>query len=284
MQQPTNLPDQIHSVNDSGLFMIWLYNVPTWLFAFLTIAFFVVLALTGLFFIHRRINQGTFATLVDNGTVGWFFSGVTVLYGLLLGLLTVATWSNYTQATGLASQEAASIAVLYRNLAGYPLPQRVILQTQLQVYTQFIVQKSWPLQQRGFIHDGESEVLVRLQRQLMSFEPTTETTKIIHQEAIRTFNSLVELRRLRAESISGSVPGVIWYAVILGALLTLAFSYLFLVKDFWFHGLLVSLLAAVIGLLIFLIAALDHPYWGEVSVSAAAYQLVLDKVMHAALK
>jgi hypothetical protein len=43
--------------------------------------------------------------------------------------------------------------------------------------------------------------------------------------------------------------------------------------------LLVSLLGAVIGLLIFLIAALDHPYWGEVSVTPAAYELVLIKVM-----
>ncbi len=59
----------------------------------------------------------------------------------------------------------------------------------------------------------------------MGFEPTTETGKILHQEAIRTFNSLVELRRLRAESISGSVPGVIWYVVLLGALFRIAAAF-----------------------------------------------------------
>ena len=279
MTQPPNWPPLIYAVDDNGLFMIWLYNLPTWLFAFLTISGFMILALVGLLLIHRRLNAGTFATLIDNGTVGWFFSGVTVLYGLLLGLLTVATWTNYTQATGLVSQEAASLAVLYRDLAGYPLPQRSQLQTQLRTYTRFIIDQSWPLQRQGFIHDGESAELVRFQEPLMAFEPTTETGKIIHQESIRAFNSVVELRRLRAESISGSVPGVIWYVVLLGALLTLLFGYLFVVKAFWLHGVLVSLLAAVIGLLIFLIAALDHPYWGEVSVSPKAYELVLTKVM-----
>ena len=259
--------------------MLWLYNLPTWLFALLTVGFFVAMAMTGLLIIHRRINQGILAALIDNNTVGWFFSGVTVLYGLLLGLLTVATWSSYTQATGIASQEAATLAVLYRNLAGYPPPQRTQLQTQLRAYTHFIVYESWPLQRRGYIHDGESAALVRLQRPLMAFEPTTEGGKIIHAEAIRTFNALVELRRLRAESISGSVPGVIWYVVLVGGFLTLAFAYLFLVKHFWLHGLLISMLAGLIGLLIFLIAALDHPYWGEVSVSPSAYELVLEKVM-----
>jgi hypothetical protein len=269
----------IHAVHDKALSMLWLYELPSWLFSLLTMAFFVGLALAGLRLFHRRINQATFATLIDNGTVGWFFSGVTVLYGLLLGLLTVATWGNYTQATEVASQEAASIAVLYRDLSAYPLAQRVDLQHQLRDYTSFIVHQSWPLQKKGMIHDGESQQLIDLQTPLMAFEPTSEGQKIIHTEAIRAFNSLVELRRLRAESISGSVPGVIWYVVLLGGLVTLVFSYFFLVKSFWFHGLLVSLLGAVIGLLIFLIAALDHPYWGEVSVTPAAYELVITKVM-----
>lgn len=279
MQDAPSFSDQIHAVNDPTRFMLWLYDLPSWLFALLTIIFFVGFALLGLLFFHRRINQSRFATMIDNGTVGWFFSGVTVLYGLLLGLLTVATWTNYTQASGLASQEAASIAVLYRNVSAYPEPERKQLQHHLRDYTQFIIQQSWPLQRRGLLHDGESQLLLRLQNPLMSYEPITEGNKVIHQEAIRAFNSLVEFRRLRAESISGSVPVVIWYVVILGAFLTLTFSYLFIVKDIVFQGILISLLSAVIGLLIFLIAALDHPYWGEVSVSPTAYELVLEKVM-----
>ena len=260
-------------------FMLWLYDLPAWLFALLTMGFFVGISWVGLGLLHRRIHQASFATLIDNGTVGWFFSGVTVLYGLLLGLLTVATWGNYSRAAEVASQEAASIAVLYRDLAAYPPAQGRPLRILLRDYTRFIIHDSWPLQRRGMIHDGEAQRLVALQGPLMAYEPTSEGGKIIHAEAIRAFNSIVELRRLRAESISGSVPGVIWYVVLVGGLLTLLFSYLFLVESFWFHGVLVSLLGAVIGLLIFLIAALDHPYWGEVSVSAGAYELVLLKVM-----
>lgn len=272
-------PDTSHAANPDELFMLWLYDLPTWLFALIIIASFVFFGLLGLMLVHRRFNRSAQAALIDNGTVGWFFSGVTVLYGLLLGLLTVATWSNYTQATSIASQEAAAMAVLYRDVTAYPPQQRQLLREQLRQYTRFIIERSWPLQRRGFIHDGESARLEVLQNELLTINPTSQGEQIVHAEAVRAFNSLVELRRQRSESIGGSVPGVIWYVVLLGALLTIVFAYFFVVKEFWLHGWLVGMLSAVIGLLIFLIAALDHPYWGEVSVSPAAYQLVLDKVM-----
>jgi len=106
---------------------------------------------------------------------------------------------------------------------------------------------------------------------------------------LKSHQRLLKLNQFLRFAIVNKTPPLEWPGLLdnelrigtqLGAMLTLAFSYLFLVKDFWFHGLLISMLAAVIGLLIFLIAVLDHPYWGEVSVTPAAYQLVLDKVMH----
>ena len=45
------------------------------------------------------------------------------------------------------------------------------------------------------------------------------------------------------------------------------------------HALLTSLLASLIGLLVFLTAALDHPYRGTESIPATAYQLVLSGLM-----
>nr|WP_241738238.1 DUF4239 domain-containing protein [Hymenobacter polaris] len=103
--------------------------------------------------------------------------------------------------------------------------------------------------------------------------------QVLHGQAIETFNKLVELRRQRIESISVSVPGVLWAAVLIGALITIAFSYGFIVVSLRLHAVLTGLLALMVGVMVFVIAALDHPYLGEVSVSADAYQVVLDKVM-----
>ena len=171
------------------------------------------------------------------------------------------------------------MSVLYNDLSGYPQPQRGQLEEKLRQYTRFIVQRSWPAQRQGYINDGETAELRDFRNQFMAIEPRTEGDKLLHGEAIRAFNSVIEFRRLRAESISGSVPSIIWYVVMGGAILTLLFSYFFSIKAFWLHATLTGMLAAMIGLLIFLIAALDHPYRGEVSVTPEAYQIVLDKVM-----
>ena len=259
--------------------MVWLYNLPSWLLALLFVLVSVGLSWLSLLLIRRPLQRSAIAALIDNGTVGWFFSGVTILYGLLLGLLTVATWQNFTQASALASHEAAQLSVLYRDLGGYDPAQRLPLRAQLRRYTLHIVQHSWPHQRQGIIDDEESAEFLRLQNMLLNYGPDTAAHGLIHQQALQAFNNLAEVRRLRAEAISGGVPAVIWWVVLIGALLTLVFAGLFVMPSFWFHGLLNSLLGGMLGLLVFLIVALDHPYWGEVSVSTKAYELVLQKVM-----
>lgn len=268
-----------YSVDSSLQYMLWMYEMPTWLLALCIMGTTVLLSLVGLYFTHRRLHGSATAALIDNGTVGWFFSGVTVLYGLTLGLLTVATWQNYSDASAIASQEAASLAVLYRDLSGYPTSTAQPLQAQLRDYTEFIVQKSWPAQRQGMANDTERKVLTQFQLDLLRTEVQTMSQQVLHGEAIETFNRLVELRRQRIESISSGVPGVLWAAVLLGAVITIAFSYCFVVENLKFHALLTGMLALMVGIMIFLIAALDHPYLGDVSVSADAYQVVLDKVM-----
>lgn len=259
--------------------MVWLYNLPSWLLATLFVALTTSLAWLSLLLIRRPLQRSPVAALIDNGTVGWYFSGVTILYGLLLGLLTVATWQNFTQASALASHEAAQLSVLYRDFAGYEPAQRRVLRDQLRRYTRHIVQRSWPRQRQGLIDDGESVEFLQLQTLLLGYGPDTAAHELIHQQALQAFNNLAETRRLRAEAIGGGVPAVIWWVVLLGGLVTIIFSGLFVMPSFWFHGLLNSLLGVMLGLLIFLIVALDHPYWGEVSVGTKAYELVLQKVM-----
>ncbi|MCA8829877.1 DUF4239 domain-containing protein [Hymenobacter sp. BT728] len=259
--------------------MLWLYEIPTWLLALLIIGVTLLISLGGLYLAHRRLHTSSVKTLIDNGTVGWFFSGVTVLYGLTLGLLTVATWQNYSGASEIASQEAAQLAVLYRDLSGYPDSVGRPLQRELREYTEFIVQKSWPAQRRGMANDAERAVLTDFQLQLLRTNVQTPALQVLHGEAIGTFNRLVELRRQRIESIGNGVPGVLWFVVLLGAVITIVFSFCFVVENLRFHALLTGLLALMVALMIFLIVALDHPYLGDVSVTPDAYQLVLDKVM-----
>ncbi|CCH02253.1 hypothetical protein FAES_4253 [Fibrella aestuarina BUZ 2] len=266
-------------VEDWMMFMRWMYDVPTWLLAILIIGAFVSVALLGLFITHRRIHKSSLATVIDNGTVGWFFSGVSVLYGLTLGLITVATWGNYATATAIASNESAAIAVLYRDLMGYPEPLQGELRNRLKAYTRTIIDHSWPAQQQGAISLKETSRLDEFQDAFLNGESQAESRAMLHAEALRAFNQMIELRRQRLDSIKGNVPGVLWSVVLIGALATITFSFFFLITNFSLHATMTGILAGMIGLLIFLLVVLDHPYWGEVSVTPEAYESVYTTLM-----
>jgi hypothetical protein len=259
--------------------MRWMYNLPTWALALIIVLVFIGIALMGLSFTHRRLHRSGAADSIDNGTVGWFFSAVSLLYGLLLGLLTVAAWGSYSQAASIASQEASATAVLYRDLAGYPDTARDAMRKQVQDYLRVIITLSWPAQRRGLLPDSETVILNQFQKQLLHQQGLTNEQLVVHAETIRAYNSLIDLRRQRLEAIKGEVPGVLWLVVLFGAVATIGFSYGFVVESYPLHALLTGVLAGMIGLLVFLLVVLDHPYWGEISVSADPYQLVLETLI-----
>ena len=98
-----------------------IHEVPVWAIGPASVLAFVVPAMVGLWLAHRSIYQRLKLgeTLIDNGVVGWFFAGVLTIYGITLGLIAITTWENSSRVSGIASQEAATIAALYRDSGGF---------------------------------------------------------------------------------------------------------------------------------------------------------------------
>src|SRR5262245_45381099 len=256
-------------------------DAPIWMSGPACVLAFAVPAMLGLWLAHRNIHERlkVSETLVDNGVVGWLFSGVVTIYGITLGLIAVTTWERTTGVAEIASREAAAIAALYRDMSGFASPLREELRGKLREYTRFVIEQAWPAQRRGEILNEGNQLLDEFQSQLFTNEPKTESLKILQTEALRTFNELVELRRQRTEAVNQGVPAVVWAVILLGGALAIAASYCFQLQSFRFHLLLTTGLAVMIGLLVFLIASLDRPYRGAVSVDSGAYQIVLETMM-----
>src|SRR5262249_32915647 len=79
---------------------------------------------------------------------------------------------------------------------------------------------------------------------------------------------------LRLEAVQVRLPNVLWFIIITGALISLSLSFFFRVEDVWLQGIQVSLLAAFIGMAIFLIFAFDRPFRGELGLRPDSYQLI----------
>jgi hypothetical protein len=175
--------------------MKYLDDIPVWLFALLTVVTFDALGLAGLVCTRGLGHMLGLYALLDNNTVGWIFSSILVMYAIAIGLIAIATWGNASTASAAASQEASHIVTVYRTLGGYPEPHRSEFTSSILAYTRSVIEIAWPAQRRGEVSEKGTEILFNVGSRVFQFEPTTGGQSVVHAEALRAFNTLVEFRR-----------------------------------------------------------------------------------------
>ena len=259
--------------------LFWIYDLPNWLLGLLTVLLFAGLAAAGLVATRPAVRRVFGPPPGHNDVVSYYLGAFGVFYGLTIGLIAVATWQNYADLDGLVNREAAALRVLDRGVAAYPEPARGELQRRLLAYATVVIEQEWPAQSRGEAPEGGTRLLTEFGRPLAAFEPATAGQQALHAEALRAFSRYVELRRERVFSVGTGLPAVVWWVLVLGAALNIGLTYLFSVERLGAHLLLTLALTVFVALLIFLIAAMDHPFRGEFSVGPDAFRALRQQML-----
>ena len=114
---------------------------------------------------------------------------------------------------------------------------------------------------------------------MLQFHPTSMGEQVVYQESYRQFNELVESRRARLDSVTTSLPRSMWWLVIFGALISITTTMFFDMRSFPMHVCMTVLMSGLLGLMIFLIATLDNPFRGKVSVNPVALERVYQQML-----
>src|ERR687897_391234 len=112
---------------------------------------------------------------------------------------------------------------------------------------------------------------------LQEVEPTTVAGQELYAEGLDQVQRLADARRMRLVMAEESLPTVLWVVLIVGGIVAVGFAYLFGLQNTWAHALMVGSLAGVIALMLFTIAAMDHPFSGAARVGPEAFELVLKR-------
>jgi hypothetical protein len=258
--------------------MYWIYDYPSWVIAVLFCSVAVAVTWSGIFIARLTVHPWLHREERTNDMVGFALSSYFVLFGLLLGLLSVATYQNYTDIGNLVDKEASSIGSLYRDFTAYPQPIRGQLQDRLREYARYTIVDGWPKMRKGIVPEGGTIRINELFNVLVVFEPTKKSEVVFHTEAVEEFNNLIVLRRDRLASVSTGLPAVLWWVVTFGALGNIVLIWL---QDMQIHVhmILGGVLASILGLVIFSIAALDNPFRGNVSVGPDAIVLIYETLL-----
>ncbi len=257
--------------------MYWVYDLPNWLFGLLTIGLFVAFSVAGMLF-TRRWMRYIHVQCSHNDIVGFYLAAITVLYGVSLGLLAVGAWTTYTETEAKVSQEAGSLSSLYRSLRSLPEPARSLLESDLRHYTRHVIDISWLEQQRGVLPVENSVNLDKFQKDLELFGPVTQEQKALEADIWREFDTLERLRSMRLDSITTELPSPLWSLILIGGVICIVVTWFFHMQSLSMHLWMTVFIAFLLGLMVFMVAELDNPYRGKISVSSEPFERVFHQM------
>lgn len=245
--------------------LYWLYDIPTLLTVALFAGVFVGVCWLGTIVSRSFVRSRFHKDRGMNEILGDFLQYFGVIYGLLLGLLAVATYQNHTDVEKAVAGEASSLAALYRDISA------------IREYMRSTIEDAWPLQRKG-IDPWKVNRAAPIHTRLGQFEPQTKGQEALHDAALRQFNEFFEDRRLRIYSVTAGIPVIMWYTVAVGALLNMVLIWLFDLR-LGTHLLLGGLISFFTGTTISLIVLMDNPLRGEVGVSPQAFERIYQQMM-----
>jgi uncharacterized protein len=257
---------------------VWLNSLTAAEVAPLFCCFFVVISFIGIALVHPSMRRMVHGKRQANDVVIFVAANFGLVYAVLLGLLIVATFQITKDLQDHIAMEASSLSTIYSTADAYPEPLRSELRVQLRDYSHYVLDKDWPAHRNARVLTGGDHRLDTIRKELLSFETTDKAQEVLHGEMMRYFNAMNVAREQRLSAVFSSIPDVLWYVLIIGALGTIIFMWM-LHMDLVPQLLLSGITAFFLGIMIFLIYALDHPLQGAVSVGAEPFQSVYDLAM-----
>jgi Protein of unknown function (DUF4239) len=251
-------------------------NVPTFWLGVGIVILSVGLGLVGLVLTRRRFERSQLQPHQD--VAGFLIAVVGVIYAVLLAFVVVIVWEDFGSADSTANSEADAVGNLYRDAIGIGGPQGRRLGTAVQAYAFSVANTEWPYMAQHQEGSDETESALNVvwgDVKRLRVPAGAATASDFDLQAVHDVSAATEDRRTRILESSSQIPGTLWAVLLVGGIITVAFTYFFGVESFWHHALMVSALAALIGLSILVILTLNLPYTGGVAVKPEAMRIEL---------
>jgi hypothetical protein len=253
--------------------VIWLLQLPAPLLGFVTVALVVGLSVGGLIVFRKAVSH----TRLENANAvsGQVFQLAGVLYAVLVAFVVVVVWEQFGDAENATEAEASAVADLLRDSTALPAAYRLEVRQSLIAYTEDVINDELPRMRRGETIEEESDHMTAVWTTFLKVQPETRNEIAFFDHDIVKLNDLSANRKLRVSTGESAIPGELWVLLIGGGAVVMAFTFLFGTRDLFVHACAVALTAGLMGFVMYLIFALEHPFVGALSVKPDPYVNVL---------
>jgi hypothetical protein len=207
-----------------------------------------------------------------NDLIGWQLGILGTTYAVILGFMLYTVWTNYLSAEQNVDLEATSLRNIYRLAEGLPEPQHAQIQNLCRAYANTVIQKDWPRMALNQVPTESHEINSTMWKTLMSVKTASPTQTIAEDHALFELSQLTEHRHTRLLESAFRIPVVLWFVLVIGAVVTIASASMFGSANMPLHAFQVIFFSLLVCLVLLAIADINRPFQGSVHVSTYAFQ------------
>lgn len=231
-----------------------------WLVLSLAMAAACAVVLTIAFFNHRRIGEDDDPNETPD-VIEYMTMMIGVIYAIVLGLAIAGVWEGRGAAQEYVRQEAQALHEVSIRSEVYPAPVRTKIRADVDAYVSLVVTKEWKeMADSGDVSDEGGKLLDRIRRDVTDYTPQTDHEGQAYQPLVDQVGAVDDARSARLQSAGATMPGVVWFGLIAGALVTVGLIFTLQIRRSFREMLLAGLFSALIAFLLFLIWDFDAPF------------------------
>ncbi|MFI8816016.1 MULTISPECIES: bestrophin-like domain [unclassified Streptomyces] len=250
-----------------------------WLVLTLAMASACAVVLTIAILNNRRIGEDDDPSETPD-VIEYMTMMIGVVYAIVLGLAIAGVWEGRSAAQESVRLEAQALHEVRARSSIYPAEVRDRIRTDVDAYVSHVVHDEWrTMSAHGSLTDRGTLLLDRVRADVTGYEPRTDHEGQAYQPLIDQVAAADDARSSRGQSAGATMPGVVWFGLITGALVTVGLIFTLQIRRTFRELLLAGLFSALIAFLLFLIWDFDSPFGRGISATTAPF---VDLFPHAA--
>ncbi|WP_353946256.1 hypothetical protein ABII15_34780 [Streptomyces sp. HUAS MG91] len=200
---------------------------------------------------------------------------IGVVYAIVLGLAIAGVWEARSAAQDHVRNEAQALHEIHERVRVYPPAVRDRIRADVDTYVSHVVTTEWhTMRTKGELTDKGTQLLDKVRHDVTDYVPKNDFEAQAYQPLLDQVTAADDARNARADSTGATMPGVVWFGLITGALVTIGMIFALQIRRTPRELILAGLFSALIAFLLFLIWDFDAPYSRGVAATAQPFLML----------
>ena len=198
---------------------------------------------------------------------------VGTFYAVLLGLVVFDAMSKFQEAEKTVENEAKHMLTVYSLSDQFP-DQSPYIKEHVREYADEVVNRELKLMEEGEVSDKARSTILSLVSVVKAIKPVGDNQQAVFPILLQETINWWENRRDRIRESMFGIPTAEWVVLIIGALITISFTFFFTTDVRGVHLAMRLLASILIAMSLYLVLLFGSPFSGDMRVSDKPYRFV----------